>query len=979
MKSILNIVVFASLFSSALYAQPFLNPFKYTQPLTDTINTRWFPKRNTHVIGKDDRIVSKNGHFVNQKGERIRLLGSLLSYSACYPDSAQAIRIARRFQDLGINAVRFRGWDVTATWGYLLPWQASTTDTVFNNDNIKKLDWFIYQLQQHGVYVFLNFNAFTPRQRDGVWKYDSINYSWNVLALQSFHPSYQNAQRKFIKNIMQHVNQFSKVAYKDDPTIALINITDENSLATYWSRNFQNGSTPLFCYSHRMLFDTLFNSWLKKKYSNDATLKLAWSNGTINSNNILRDPGFEDAFSSPWTLSVGSTTSAVLAYSDGDKVEGSQSARVRIQTSGSYPYELQLRQGQCNIIQGRQYKITFWAKTTTQQVKRPLSILLVRDNTPYDPFGINVTDTITSAWKQYSFTFVANTTYPTALLIFGLGGSMGDVYLDNVSFTEEAPTTLLPGESLVTNNVSALWGRNTVSNKRTESALEFIQEITSSYYQSIFQLFRDTLKSQIMLSGNGITNSLSDVVTNKNADYTCATGYWGYFLNSFEDGKPWQMYRYPMAESPYGAQLASLALGKQKGKPYIVNNMYQIYPSSNNLELTTMMPIYSSFQDWDGIFFGEWCSDINKMDSANITRLGWWEVKGLYNIHSQLPAITYALQQGFVQPGTTSLPFNYSSYLAKNPAWQTSAYFLPQSCDNRIPYFRRTEIDSLDAKVQTFLPQNEIPEFTDVNGLDMSNITTDTKQIQWNQVDGWVKANTGRFMSITGKLNKGIISFDSTISIEKTDNTVYGALSWVSLDTININQSAKSFLTFASSRIQNHGAIWEGDSSLWKSWGNEYTELEALTARFTVTSTFDTLIVYPLNAQGEITGTPIVAQKGTNNKFRFTLNQSQTKCLWYAVEQKLNATPVQEEATIVETVDIFPNPADNSITLEYPEANEHSAIRISSITGEVISTINPEINSSTVRIDCSRYTNGVYILQFIDEQQTITKKFVIQR
>ena len=74
------------------------------------------------------------GHFVDDRGSRLRFFGVNLSGIACLPDRDTALRLARHFRKLGFNAVRLHGLDgpgvlLTAD-GQIAPgshWRSSTT------------------------------------------------------------------------------------------------------------------------------------------------------------------------------------------------------------------------------------------------------------------------------------------------------------------------------------------------------------------------------------------------------------------------------------------------------------------------------------------------------------------------------------------------------------------------------------------------------------------------------------------------------------------------------------------------------------------------------------------------------------------------------------------------------------------------------------------------------------------------------------
>lgn len=972
-----------SMIAAELYAQPFANPLPFALPLRDSLYSSNL-LIDQPPIGIEERLMVKDGHFVRQDGERVRLMGTTLSYSACYPDSIVAMNLARRFHDLGINAVRLRGWDITVNGGYLLPYLSPTTDTTFSSYYLNRLDWFIYQLKKNGVYVYLSNFGFLPQRNDGVVGWDSIQYSYNVRCVQFFNSAFQQAHKKFLKRLLTHINPYTKVMYKDEPTLALTALTDENSLVYYWSNDYREGvgGTKMLSYHLQRHIDTLFNVYLKKKYSSDANLRAAWTKGTVNPANIARDPGFEDAFSSPWTLNQGGNGStALLNFSDADKVEGAQSARIRIQKPGSYSYDIQLAQAQIAMERGKQYKMTYWAKTSAQQQTRPLSVYLVRGESPYNSFGLSKLDTLTAQWKQFSTIFTASESNANTLLIFAAGGYAGDVYVDNVSLTEQAPLVLRNGESLSTYSVSTMVNRTELSTQRIYETAEFMNLLTAQYYDSMTRYLRDTLKCSIIIGGNGTNMTLNDAYTARNTGFTAYTSYWGYFLqyNGSADSL-WALYPQPNVESNYGGVLSSMVRGKVKGVPHIINNFFQSYPTANYNELLTYLPAYAAFQDWDAFFLNEWSSDVTRLDSASITKFAYYELKNQNALLSLAPAAARAWKQGMIAPGEEAIRINHIPEQRMFTRWQTDGYYLPSYADSRMPYFRRVELDSFDAKYSSFLPHLAIPDYSDPNGLDMSKIQSDTKQIWWNQVDGWLKVTTPRYLSITGKMNKSITDFDG-LTIEKTDANVYGTLTWVSADTTELINAPRSLLTI-SSRSQNKGAIWGGDTTLWKGWGAGPVEVEALTMRLSLKSDCDTLLIYPLDERGRKTDKVFMPQRSGSGRYNVELDQRNTKAMWYLVEQRRRdggTSERREDAVEAQHITLSPNPTNDVLYIDYPQATQPVSLRICNAEGRVVEERQQAAGTSYAALETTGYSAGVYIVTMRCGSQTTTAKFVVVR
>jgi hypothetical protein len=71
------------------------------------------------------------------------------------------------------------------------------------------------------------------------------------------------------------------------------------------------------------------------------------------------------------------------------------------------------------------------------------------------------------------------------------------------------------------------------------------------------------------------------------------------------------------------------------------------------------------------------------------------------------------------------------------------------------------------------------------------------------------------------------------------------------------------------------------------------------------------------------------------------------------------------------SISVFPNPANDFITLSFPQK---ATIEILNIAGQVVRTINSD--GSAVTIDLRKLSGGVYILKATTDKEIVTKKFI---
>ena len=410
---VLCMIAFGTVATAQVLQQPY--PFAITDRTKLDTGLIATPRE---VAGARGRVVlTPDGHLGFADGSRLRIAGTNLQWSALWPDSAQAIAMAARFQALGISCVNLSTFDIT-WWagGSILADGPTTLGNGLSASQMKKLDWFLHQLRQHGVYyVFTFHSAWQPRSGDGVRQPDSLG--WGSRMPLIFDPAVQQQHRGIMRLLLSHVNPHTGLAYKDDPALAYIVAAEDASLMAYWLYSGDivrpnDAYTANTGSQHYALVDSLWHGWLRTKgYASDAALEAAWRVVPPSTENVLRNPGFEDPFSSAWQLSVNTNqgAQAILQLSDADKVEGTSSARVRIGTldEGRISYGIQLYQRVTQLRRMGRYSVSFYAKTTKQRGSRTAQVYVYNGTFPYDWFGLNETFTLTSEWKKYTFTFAS--------------------------------------------------------------------------------------------------------------------------------------------------------------------------------------------------------------------------------------------------------------------------------------------------------------------------------------------------------------------------------------------------------------------------------------------------------------------------------------------------------------------------------------------------------------------------------------------
>ena len=259
-------------------------PVKPEIPKTED-RTGWFPftfeeddYRKGAVIDFTDELdkpagkhgelsVSDNGGFIFADGTEARFWGTNIVGSDVFRNHIETDKMVKRLAKLGVNMVRLHHMD--AWWAQPNIFQGVTDTTrALSPESMEKLDYLIYKLKDAGIYIFLDMLVHRkPKKDDGVSDFGKVPAGFKEVIY--FDEKLQELTKEYITQLLEHENQYTKTAYKNERTIVMTEIVNESSLF-YFDRNTEIPA------SYRLSLDKLFNSFLKTRYKNMSALKEAW-------------------------------------------------------------------------------------------------------------------------------------------------------------------------------------------------------------------------------------------------------------------------------------------------------------------------------------------------------------------------------------------------------------------------------------------------------------------------------------------------------------------------------------------------------------------------------------------------------------------------------------------------------------------------------------------------------------------------------
>ena len=257
-----------------------------TSWIEDKIDFQNFPV-NLSFLNKFEKPAGSKG-FISVSGDKLvfengqvaKFWGTNLTAAALFNTSKLNVKKqAKRLSALGFNLVRLHHHDS--------PWvnpnvfgNKTLQDTQeLNKSSLDKLDWWIKCLKDEGIYVWLDLHAQRHLlAKDNIFAFDEIakkskhrgadlkGYSYVNLTIK-------NAMKRFNRAYVNHVNPYTKLAYKNEPAIVVMQLTNENDVTNHFgNRLLPNKHVPqhneiymnkakAFALEHGLSFKKTWHSW----------------------------------------------------------------------------------------------------------------------------------------------------------------------------------------------------------------------------------------------------------------------------------------------------------------------------------------------------------------------------------------------------------------------------------------------------------------------------------------------------------------------------------------------------------------------------------------------------------------------------------------------------------------------------------------------------------------------------------------------
>ncbi|MBN1505370.1 MAG: carbohydrate binding domain-containing protein [Sedimentisphaerales bacterium] len=548
-------------------------------------------------IKTDSDRLAATDHFYRRNAP-VRIWGVNLCFGANFPTHEDAPYVAQRLAAAGVNAIRCHHLD-TSRWPNGI-WNAIDGRTI-EPQALDRLDYFINELASRGIWV--NLNLHVGRSHSQYLGAPTTNSDYDKIS-GIFTPALISAQKQYARDLLTHVNPYRGVRYADDPAIAFVEITNEDS---FFMWNGDDTLRTLPRYYGQILRDK-YNDWLRSRYGSDEALRAAWAQDTQPLGaNMLQNGTFTQwnkGIPRYWNLEQHEGCQASLSQ---PRSVRSDAMQVKISKADAVEWHLQFNQSGLAVIEGQYYTLSFEASS---ERPRKITAYVGQAHDPWGNLGVSRTVDMGDAWRKFNFGFVASASDGNARVSFSFSGDSTTFNLSRVELRPGGQTVLAEGESLALGNVGLF--QESESQRRILDRMVFLAETEKAYFDSMRSYIRTDLGCSALVTGTIVFGPLG-LYAQSDMDYIDSHSYWQHptFPGRPWDPADWLIEQKPMTDYPEQATLFRIAAERLAGKPFTLSEYNHPAPLDAQAECVPMIASFAAAQDWDGIWLFDYSGSAN--------------------------------------------------------------------------------------------------------------------------------------------------------------------------------------------------------------------------------------------------------------------------------------------------------------------------------------------------------------------------------
>ena len=544
--------------------------------------------------GKHGFVRVQDGHFVTDAGP-IRFHATNLTGPANFPAHEAADKLATRLARFGINCVRLHFMDTWYVNFMPEPTQAILADDTLTQRNLdpnqlEKLDYMIAAFKKRGLYVNVNLHVGrTLDERDGFENAKQL--PWANKGVGQFVPRMIELQKEYAQKLLTHVNPYTGHAYTDEPCVAMIEISNEDSL----TRHYYDGTFDRLPEPYATELRRQWNVWLHATYPDATALQNAWKW----KREPLHDEQIADGtFESPVAFD-GQTWKFEKGAGAGDARTEGGVLRIEVTQDGGEFYAKVIRK--LAVKKGQLYTLSFRIRRTEGTEPWQLSVAAATTQDGWRSLGLQDLVSVGNSWKTVTRVFEATEDAPQAHLQL-TRFKVGRYELDDLSVQCGAEISCDPVQGFAEHAVPAVKiGEGIYPAPARRDFVRFLFDTETSYWTGMADYVKRELQAKQPISGTQLGYSPADIQAR--LDYVDNHAYWRHPSGgwiSLTAKEPWAIGNDAMVNSL--GNVLHLAGARVWNKPYTISEYNHPYPNQYGAEGQPMLAVYGRLQGWDGIF-----------------------------------------------------------------------------------------------------------------------------------------------------------------------------------------------------------------------------------------------------------------------------------------------------------------------------------------------------------------------------------------
>ena len=635
-------------------------PFQPTHNDPDNItNVATWPGTNVSAAGSQGIIQARDGDFVDGNGRTRRFFGTNVCQTGCFPSHEAADRFAAELARYGINVVRLHYVHHKFPNGKVYPKEDSFIEPV----QLERFDYLFAKLKEHGIYTYFQLNiARKFGVQNGFENAEKLPYQNKGIDI--IEPRMVQLEKRFISELLGHVNPYTGLKYKDEPAIGMLELSNEDSIVDAWftARN----RFPWLVDPYGADLKETWNDWLRTKYGSTKALQESWMQGLDGDGSQLIPDGIISSETLPgWGLQLDNSavgSMSVLEASSKDKIKGSHYIRVVVDKVGTTANMPQFyRSGlEFKNMEPLCLKLKLRADRPTE-----FKVRFCQNHSPWRVAGMQADVSVGKKWKEYTFNFCASLDDPDIRLILS-NFTPATIDIADVSLTSGITYDWPKDQSLENGTVD--WPYRVDWSMPPQRAFDFtafLSYLESYYFSTMYAHAKNVVKARQPVTGTQLHYGF-DLYQSK-MDYVDCHDYWNHPVSttSLWNPKDWSVAMNPLVNGKgfSGSGLCSVARDRILGKPFTISEYdhpnINYYAAEGNLMATAM----GAFQNWSGIIQFSWAENDDFLREYESPR---FDMCGATQKLVHLPACYAMFVRGDVRKGALDTMFVRTSSLEKD-------------------------------------------------------------------------------------------------------------------------------------------------------------------------------------------------------------------------------------------------------------------------------------------------------------------------